>query len=89
MTREERETIIIYDDLHKDVSISTCNPNMAVYLQKLCSEFPLHYKREKEYKDKDGETYCWTFVCHNKKLVKPKKPRIMSEKQKTNLFVKN
>lgn len=86
MTRSERETIIIYDDEPNGlVTISTCNSGMRNYLEKLCDEYPEYYTRDCVHAH-EGEEYCWVYKCSKKTLVKPKKPRVLSDKQKQNLF---
>lgn len=74
---EEQETHINYSpvEMGKDCEVYTTIPTMMKYLDKLVTKFPEQCKMLKD--DQYSVTVRIPF-----KLVKPRKPRVMSEAQK-------
>jgi len=71
-----KETAINWDNESKEVIISTSENHIKDKLDKLCLEFPEHYKFT------NGDETYKNYICFSKKLIKFSKPRILSEEQK-------
>lgn len=77
---DEQELIINYYpvEMGKDCEIYTTIPHMIKYLEKMVEEFPEQYQVVKD--DKYSLTVRTQF-----RLVKPRKPKILSEERKAEL----
>jgi len=78
--KDEQELVINYmpSEMGKDCEIYTCIPTLMDYLEKMANEFPEQYKIIRD--DKYGLTVRTQF-----KLVKPRKPKILSEERRAEL----
>jgi hypothetical protein len=78
MIKEEKETIITYDESNNIAEIYTCSQNIIKKLNKLCDKYPDQYKLKNE--DKLSKTYITS-----KKLIKFSYKRILSEESKNKI----
>lgn len=74
---EEQETHIIYYpyEMNKECEIYTTIPSEMKRLERMVNDYPEYYKLIKD------DQYSYTVQCPWK-LVKPRKPRIMTEEEK-------
>ena len=63
LSKEEKETIITYDESNNIAEIYTCSQNIIKKLDKLCEKYPDQYKIKNE--DNISKTYITS-----KKLIK-------------------
>jgi uncharacterized protein (DUF2461 family) len=74
LTNYKKETSINYNEAEKIAYIYTCRESLIRKLDKLCKEYPEHFKMTN--KDEHSKTYEIS-----KKYVSIRTPRILSEKQ--------
>ena len=78
LSKEEKETIITYDESNNIAEIYTCSQNIIKKLDKLCEKYPDQYKIKNE--DNISKTYITS-----KKLIKYSYKRILSEESKNKI----
>lgn len=75
LTRYEMETVINYNKEEEDATVYTRDPVVMRKLDKLCEEFPEHYKRIEE--TEVDKTYSM-----KKTLVSYRKPRVLTDEDR-------
>jgi hypothetical protein len=75
-----RETAINWIDEENEITISTSESYIKARLDKLCKDYPEHYK----FKSESGDYK--NYIVFDKKLIKFRKPIILSEEQKEEII---
>jgi len=74
--KEIRETAINWDNDSTEVIISTSEAHIKDKLDKLCVEYPEHYKF------RNGDDFYSNYICTSKKLIRFVKPKILSDEER-------
>ena len=79
LTKEERETIINYNEENADCNIYTRSRSIKTKMDKLVKKFPKLFIVDEVFEDGGASYFC------DKKYVKIVPPRPMTKKQKAHL----
>jgi len=79
LTKEERETIINYNEEDTDCNIYTRSRSVKTKMDKLVKKFPKLFIVDEVFVDGGASYFC------DKRYVKIHAPRIMSKKQKDHI----
>ena len=74
--KELRKTALNWDNDSDEVIISTSESHIKNKLDRLCTQYPEHYKF------RNGDDLYKNYICTNKNLIRFSKPKILTDEQR-------